>query len=211
MSKFYPNKWTGGACICCRFYLCSPLLRCILYSSRVWQVYRRHATGSFARFAVFALREVCETTEAYITHNIFSNHKSSLVLSPPVLRLSLRSLPFANVDLISYNHTDKQRCDASGNNRHPKAGALSRWICTLLQSSWSYPSPSITDLASRNRLHTPEPLWRYYIAFICIFYRVPIWISLHIYCYLVHRRIELPQMCSRVCYIGLSDGDHISF
>lgn len=75
----------------------------------------------------------------------------------------------------------------------------------------SYPSPSITDLAARNRLHTPEPLWRYYIAFICIFYRVLIWISLHIYCYLVHRWIALPQMCFRVLLYRLTEEDHISF
>lgn len=124
------------------FYLCSTLLKCILYSSLVCQVYHGHASGSFARFVVFALRVVCESTEAYITHNIFSNHKSSLMLSPPVLRLSLRSLPFANVDLISYNHTDKQRCNASGNNRHPKAWALSRWICALLQSGVIHHHPS---------------------------------------------------------------------
>ncbi len=36
----------------------------------------------------------------------------------------------------------------------------------------SYPSPSVTDQTAGNRLHTPESLWRYYIAFICIFYRV---------------------------------------
>lgn len=36
----------------------------------------------------------------------------------------------------------------------------------------SYPSPSVTDQTAGNRLHTPQSLWRYYIAFICIFYRV---------------------------------------
>lgn len=36
----------------------------------------------------------------------------------------------------------------------------------------SYPSPSVTDQTAGNRLHTPESLWRYYIAFIYIFYRV---------------------------------------
>lgn len=108
------------------FKLCSRLLKCILYSSLVCQVYHGHGICSFTRFIVFALREVCETTEAYITHNIFSNHKSSLVPSSPVIRLSLHFHPFPNVDLISYNRTDKHWCNVSGNNRHPKAGALSR-------------------------------------------------------------------------------------
>ncbi len=39
----------------------------------------------------------------------------------------------------------------------------------------SYPSPSVTDQTAGNRLHTPESLWRYYIAFIYIFYSL-IWI-----------------------------------
>lgn len=153
------------------FKLSSRLLKCILNSCLVCKVYHGHAIGSFARSIVFALREVCETTGDYIARNIFSNHKFSRVPSPPVKHLFLRLLPFANVDLISYNRTDKQRCNASGNNRHPKAGALSEMnLCTIIIRS--YPSPSITDLAARNRLHTPQPLWRYYIAFICIFYRV---------------------------------------
>lgn len=85
---------------------------------------------------------VYRVSRATITCNIISNHKSSLVLSPPVIRLSLHWLPFANVDLISYNRTDKQQCNASGNNRHPKAGALSRWICALLQSGVIHHHPS---------------------------------------------------------------------
>lgn len=73
-------------------------------------------------------------------------------------------------------------------------------LCTIIIRS--YPSPSITDLAARNRLHTPEPLLRYYIAFICIFYRVLIWISLRIYCYLVHWRIALSQMYFQFFFIS---------
>lgn len=102
----------------------------------------------------------------------------------------------------------------SGVAMHPEIkDAQKRRLIKMKQraiTTRSYPSPSVTDQTAGNRLHTPESLWRYYIAFICIFYRV--WSESCILCQ-EHKRGPLAPTCTKwtIASESAERSDHISF